>query len=116
MAFKKVTAVVDEFRLEAIEQALLSHGVSGFFIHSVEGRGHYFNPYKRDGLVDHAVISIYTTDSHAKAIAQMLMKAADLGIASEGLIAITSVDELYWIKENRPASEDELNYFEVDHD
>ena len=116
MAFKKVTAVVDEFRLEAIEQALVAHGVSGFFIHSVEGRGHYFNPYKRDGLVNHVVINIYTTDTHAKAIAPMLMKAADLGVASEGLIAITPVEELYWIKENRPASEDELNYFEVDHD
>lgn len=116
MAFKKITAIVDEFRLEAIEQALVAHGVSGFFIHSVEGRGHYFNPYKRDGLVNHVVINIYTSDTHTKAIAQMLMRAADVGIKSEGLIAITPVDELYWIKEKKPASEDEFNYFEVGHD
>ena len=30
MAFKKVTAIVDEFRLETIELALQAHGVSGF--------------------------------------------------------------------------------------
>ena len=61
MAFKKVTAIVDEFRLETIELALQAHGVSGFSIHSVKGRGHYFNPSTRDGLVNHIVISAYTT-------------------------------------------------------
>lgn len=112
MAFKKVTAIVDEFRLDAIEKVLVAHGILGFSIHSVEGRGHYFNAFKRDGLVSHAVISIYTTDTHANAIAELVMNAAEVGVVSEGLIAITPVEEMYWIKGKRPVFEYELNYFE----
>jgi len=44
------------------------------------------------------------------------MKAADSGITSEGLIAITPVEELYWIKEKRQVSEYEFNCFEVNDD
>lgn len=116
MAFKKVTAIVDEFRLEKIEQALRAHGVSGFSMYSVKGRGHYFNSFKRDGLVDHTLICVYTSEKHAKAIAQVIMNAADTGITSEGLVAISPVDEMYWIKGNKPVSEYEFNCLEVDHD
>jgi len=116
MAFKKVTAIVDSFRLTYIEQALQAHAVSGFSMYSVKGRGHYFNAFKRDGLVEHVLICVYTSDKHAKSIAQVIMSAADTGVTSEGLIAISPVDEMYWIKENKPVSENEFNCLEVGHD
>ena len=116
MAFKKAAAIVDEFRLEKIEPAPRAHGVSGFSMYSVKGRGHYFNSFKRDGLVAHTLICVYTSEKHVKAIVQVIMNAADTGVTSEVLVAISPVDEMYWIKGNKPISEYEFNCLEVDHD
>lgn len=116
MVFKKVTAIVDELQQQAIQQALESHGVKGYSVHPLKGRGHYANTFKADLLVSHVEISIYTSHKHVEKIANLIIQTADVGADSEGLIAISPVDELYWIYEGKPVTEDKFHYFEVDHD
>lgn len=82
-------------------------------VHAVKGRGNYSNTYSKDHLVDHVQIVIYTGDKHARRIATLIMQTADVGAESEGLVEITSVDELFWVHEQSLAVASEFKYFEV---
>jgi nitrogen regulatory protein P-II 1 len=112
MSIKKVTAIFDELLLDNVEQALKSHGVTGFTIHPVKGRGYYANMYSNDGLVNHSQIEIYTNDRFAQKIAELIMLTVNTGADGQGLVAITSVDALFGINQQNVINEDEFNYFE----
>jgi len=114
MAIKKITAIFDELHVEKVANALEAHGVKGFTVHPVKGRGSYCNTFSRNHLVRHTQIEIYTAENHAKKIARLLMKVAHVGADSEGLVAITSVDELNWIFQQKQAVIEDFNYFEVE--
>jgi steroid 5-alpha reductase family enzyme len=43
MTIKKITAIIDEMQLDNVAKALCDHGVTGFTIHPVIGRGNYSN-------------------------------------------------------------------------
>jgi hypothetical protein len=47
-----------------------------------------------------------------KKIASLIMKIADVALDSEGLVAITSVDELYWVFQKTPAQIKDFNFIE----
>ncbi len=113
MPIKKITAIIDELQWVKVEKALEVHGVTGLTVHAVKGRGNYSNTYSKDHLVDHVQIVIYTGDKHARRIATLIMQTADVGAESEGLVEITSVDELFWVHEQSLAVASEFKYFEV---
>ena len=115
MTIKKITAIIDDLQLGAVEKALESHGVNGFTVQAVKGRGNYCNTYSRNHLVNHVQIVIYTSEQHARKIANLIMQTADVGAESEGLVEIITMDQLFWIHQQSPAVADEFNYFEVDH-
>ncbi|MBL4909642.1 MAG: P-II family nitrogen regulator [Alteromonadaceae bacterium] len=112
MSIKKVTAIVSELMLDNVEQALKNHGVTGFTIHPVKGRGYYVNLYSEDGLIKHSQIEIYTSEKHAKKIVHLIMDITSIGVDGQGLIAVTSVDELYGISKQSLIDENEFNFFE----
>ncbi len=112
MSVKKVIAIVNELRLDEIESALGAHGVSGFSIHPVMGRGIYCNTFSKDNLVKHIQIEVFTSDKHSTKIAELIVKTAHVGADSEGLVAIMSVDELFWISEQQVISEEQYQYFD----
>ena len=116
MTIKKITAIIDEFQLEAVEKALDSHGVCGFTAQSIQGRGDYCHNCSRNHLVNQVKIELYTEERLVQQITRLILHTADLGEESEGLVAITSVDELFWVNGERHAAEDEFNYFEVEHE
>ncbi len=116
MSIKKITAIIDELQLVEVEKALESHGVTGFTVQTVKGRGNYCNTFSRSHLVQHVKIVIYTSTQHANKIATLIMQTAGVGAESEGLVAITAVDELFWVNKQSPAVADEFNYFEEECD
>lgn len=93
-----------------VEKALCDHGVTGFTIHPVTGRGNYCNTYSKDGLVVHKQLEVYTAEEHAKKIAQLIMNTADVALESEGLVAIISVDELFWVYQQTLAQVSDFNF------
>ncbi|OUR76052.1 hypothetical protein A9Q75_16955 [Colwellia psychrerythraea] len=113
MNIKKITAIINEMQLDNVAKALCAHGVKGFTIHPVSGRGSYCNTYSKDGLVTHKQIEVYTTDVHAQKVAHLIMKTADLGLDSEGLVAITSVDELLWVYQQTAAQISDFNFIDT---
>lgn len=110
MIIKKVTAIINEMQLDNVAKALCDHGVTGFTIHPVTGRGNYCNTFSKDGLVTHKQIEVYTLDEHATKVAHLIMKTADLELDSEGLVAITTVDELFWVYQQTPAQVNDFNF------
>tara|TARA_R110002167_G_scaffold179835_2_gene379911 strand:- start:229162 stop:229536 length:375 start_codon:yes stop_codon:yes gene_type:complete len=116
MKFKKVTAIINAMKLDNVASALNENGVNGFTIHPVRGRGNYCNTFSKDGLVTHKQIEVYTLDVHATKIARLIMKTADVALDSEGLVAITSVDELFWVYQQTPAQVSDFNFIDNSRD
>lgn len=112
MTIKKITAILNEIRLDNVAKALCEHGVTGFTIHPVTGRGNYCNTFSKDGLVTHTQIEVYTSEEYATQIASLIMKTADVALDSEGLVAITSIDELFWVYQQTPAQVGDFNFNE----
>jgi nitrogen regulatory protein P-II 1 len=104
MSFKKVVAIFDEYRLDKVKSSLLKHGVTGFTIHEVYGRGNYFNAINQGHLTKHVQLSIYTSAEHAEEIAKLVVATAHVNADAEGLVAIEAVDNLYWIHTQSPSS------------
>lgn len=113
MKIKKVTAIINEMQLENVAKELCEHGVTGFTIHPVSGRGNYCNTFSKSGLVTHKQIEVYTNDKHATQVAHLIMKTADVELDSEGLVAITTVDELFWVYQQTPAQAEDFNFNET---
>jgi nitrogen regulatory protein P-II 1 len=113
MTIKKITAIINEMQLRNVEKALCDHGVTGFTIHPVTGRGNYCNTYTKDGLVVHKQLEVYTSERHATQVASLIMKTGDVGLENEGLVAITTVDELFWVYQQTPAQAEDFNFNEA---
>lgn len=97
MELCKVTAIFDELRLDDLERALTSHGVRGFTLSKVRGRGHYFNSFNDEQLVRHVQLDIYTSHALAEDIARLMVDALHVNTDSEGLVCITPINQLFWI-------------------
>lgn len=109
---KKITAIINETQSGSVTKALCDHGVNGFTIQTVTGRGNYCNTFSTDGLVTHKKIEIYTQDDYAIKIANLIMKTADVALGSEGLVAITTVDDLFWVYQKTPTQSNDFNFNE----
>lgn len=110
MNIQKVTAIFDEFRLKDLEEALIRHGVKGFTLHPVRGRGKYFDSFNENHLIKHIQMEIYARAEQAKGIAQLIMDVAHVNADSEGLICIIPVNDLFWIHEKRSATDCDFKF------
>lgn len=113
MEIVKVSAIFDEFRLKDVEKALIHHGVSGFTLHSVRGRGRYFDSFNEGNLVKHIQMEVYINANEADAVAQVIIKAAYINADSEGLVSIVPVRDLYFIHDKRKVVDKDFHYHEV---
>ena len=110
MELKKITAIIDSLQLDRVHKALESHGVTGFSIQPVKGRGKYCNTYSRDNLVEHIQIDLFVDASHANDIVELIIKTADVGADSEGLVTVIPIESLYWIKGQVSAQPSDFNF------
>lgn len=108
MTLKKVSAIFDQLKLEAVEAALQQHGVKGYTVHQVRGRGAYFDSFNRDPLTPHILLEVYTSQACVAEIAQLIFDTASLGFNHGGLVSVVPVEELYWINEGRPCRDSDF--------
>lgn len=106
--YKKVTAIIRAERLPEVEKALRAHGVRGASISLLKGYGEATNLYQDDWLEDHARIEIFTTPENTDAMVEIIMNAAHVGLAGDGIIAVQPVECLYRIRTMQAAREEEL--------
>ena len=116
MSLKKVTAIFDELRLSNVEDAMRKHSITGYTVHKTEGRGNYVDTYNKNNLSPHIQMDIYTSDKYATKVAKVIINTAYANTEDEGLVSITSVDELFWIHTKQLAQEDEFKILELESD
>ena len=108
MNINKVMAIFDEFRLKNVEETLIRHGVKGFTLHPVRGRGHYFDSFNENHLIKHIQMEVYAKAEQAKEIARLIVDAAHANADSEGLVCIVPVNDLLWIHNKRGAIDNDF--------
>jgi len=109
MNLSKITAIFDQLRQKTVEEVLVGHGVSGFTLFSVRGRGYYFDSYNEDHLVDHVQLEVYVNSDDARDVAFLIVEAAHTGVSNEGVVSISPVNELLWVHDKRAATDKELS-------
>jgi len=110
MKIQKVTAIFDEFRLKDVEETLIRHGVKGFTLYPVRGRGEYFDSFNKNHLIKHIQMEIYARSEHANDIAQLIVETAHINADSEGLVCIVPVNDLLWIHDKRSATDSDFQF------
>lgn len=108
MQWQKLTAIVRSDALERIERSLQDLGVRGISVTAVKGYGEYADFFRRDWLVRHARIEVFTDLERAQRIAEAIMTVAHTGSEGDGLVAILPVQQIYRIRECRPCEPGEL--------
>jgi nitrogen regulatory protein P-II 1 len=97
MSFSKVTAIFDELTLEHFEREIKRLGVSGYTIHQVKGRGRFSATRYHNPAQPHVMVDIYISRKNADQLAKEVLKILDVGADSEGIVSVTSIDDLYWV-------------------
>ncbi len=112
MKICRVNAIFDEFRLNNVKNELIRHGVTGFTLFTVRGRGYYFDRFNEQHLIKHVEMEIYANADQADRIAELIVDVAHVNAEGEGLVSITPVDKLYWIHDKRAANNDDFRFYE----
>ena len=102
---KKIEAVVQPSRLEAVKEALVEIGVSGMTISEVRGHGrqkghtevYRGNEYTVD-LLPKAKFEIVLPDSQVEAAVDAILRSAKTGKIGDGKIFVSSVEEAIRIR------------------
>jgi len=98
MDYRKITAVIRGDLIEKVELALQNIRVTGICVSQVKGYGEYKDFYVRDMMCSHARIEAFCRADEAEDIAQTIMDAAHIGLAGDGIVAISPVEHLYRIR------------------
>ncbi len=112
MKINTATAIVDEFRLKDVEEAVIRHDVSGVTLHPVIGRGQDVDSFTENNLIKHIQMEVYANADQAKDVAQLIMDVVHVHADNEGLVSIFPVK----IHDQRAASQEDFHYHEVHHD
>ena len=79
MQFRKITAIIHPYRLEDVEEKLLSMNVLDAFISKIKGYGEYANFFNFDWLADHIKVEVFIGKHRAEEIAKAIMEVAHSG-------------------------------------
>jgi len=108
MEYSKITAIIRTLKLEVVERRLQKIGVKGISISRVKGYGEYKSYFRRDFMVSHVRIEIYSSVSRVEEIVQVIMEAAHCGLAGDGMVAIIPVERIYRIRTKTEADIEEI--------
>ncbi len=97
MEFRKVTAIIRPEVFEKVEQRLQEIGVGGITVSNVEGYGEHANFFKKDWMVSHVRIDIFTEAAKSEEIAGAIMAAAYTGSPGDGIVAVLPVEAVYHV-------------------
>lgn len=97
MNYSKITAIIQPFELELVEEELKNLCVSGVSVTKVQGYGEARNFFNNDWTSSYARIEIFIEASRAQEVAQAIIDTAHTGKEDDGIVAILPVESLYQI-------------------
>lgn len=101
MSLKQVTAIIRETRVKSVMNKLRHAGVSGATVSTARGFGEYVNNYTSDGMEPYTRLELILDAERAKLVAELIMEVAHTGATGDGIVSITTVDELYRIRDKK---------------
>lgn len=105
MNFKRITAIIPDISLEKVESNLVGLGVNWITVSKNRGHGEYRDYFQKDCMSDCVRIEIFVEANKARCIADAICYAAYDGLNSDGMVAISSVDEFLIVREFKGATE-----------
>ncbi len=98
MSFKKITAIIRPDLLTKVEDVLKELGVPGVSVSQIKGYGEYSDFYAKDWMVTGAKVEVYIDNENAEKVAQAVMDAAHTGLEGDGIVAISTVEQIFHIR------------------
>ncbi len=102
---KKIEAIIQPFKLDAVKDALKGAGVDGITIFEVRGhgrqKGHTETYRNQEYTVDYipkVKMEIIVTDGHVDRVVGILSEAARTGKIGDGKIFVSTIDEAIRIR------------------
>ncbi len=99
MDYRKVTAIIPDSSLAAVEEALSAIGVPGITVSTAHGYGEYRNFYAKDKMNDCTRVEVFTEKEQAQNIVNAIASSVSHGLKSDGVIAILPVEEFIHIRD-----------------
>ena len=96
---KNIIAVIREDALEEVVESLRDKGVPGVTVVEAKGYGEYANSFSRSPMDSYYQIEVMIEEERAEPVASIIMNAARSGTEGDGIVAITSVDKFYRIRD-----------------
>ncbi|MBC7883218.1 MAG: P-II family nitrogen regulator [Anaerolineae bacterium] len=104
---KKIEAIIQPEKLEAVKTALISAGVSGMTVSRVEGFGHqkgqvmnYRGTKYTANFINKVKIDVVVPADMADLIVDVIVRAAKTGQIGDGKIFVTPVSQVVRIRTN----------------
>lgn len=98
MRYHKIHAYVRCHRREAVEEALLKQGISGFSFCRVKGMGEYANYFNPDHHVERARFEIFVPEDQVDGLVDAIVEAAQTHAEGDGLVAVMPVERIVRIR------------------
>lgn len=99
MSFRKIIAIIDMERLDAVETELKKIDIPGLSVSFVKGYGEYKNFFNKDWLTSNAKLDIFVHERQVDAVVQAIGKSARTGLENDGIIAVLPVEQLVEISD-----------------
>ncbi|TAL90282.1 MAG: P-II family nitrogen regulator [Rhodanobacter sp.] len=104
MKYRKITAIINDSSLEAVELALKEQKAIQVTMTKVTGYGDYKNFYNSEWLSMQARVEVFVLAEHAEQVVQCIMRIAHAGSDTDGMIAVIPVETIYHVKDYVPSS------------
>lgn len=100
MDYRKITAIINASRIQAVEEALKHEETIEVAITRIKGYGDDKNFFSPEWTSTRARVEVFATATHAAQIAHAIMGAAHEGLESDGIVAVLPLKTLYKIKDH----------------
>lgn len=94
---QKITAIVRSEALDRVERHLEVMGVPGLSVMHVEGYGEHANFFREPPLQRYARVEVFAEGDEVPAIVEAIAESAGSGLAGDGIVAVSPVEEFYHI-------------------
>lgn len=105
MSYKRITAIIPDTSLEKVENNLVGLDVNWITVSKNRGHGEHRDYFQKDCMTDCIRIEIFIESDKARCIADAICYAAYEGENSEGMVAISPVEEFMRVREFKEAVE-----------
>lgn len=104
MEYRKITAIIREESLAAVEEALKHEhmGAIEVAMTRIKGYGEYKNFYSPEWVSGRARVEVFVRKAQAAAVVEAICHAAYSGMLGDGMIAVLPVENIVRIRDSMP--------------